>query len=277
MEANNNSQDNMSVEDILSSIKDILEDDNQPKDESSSNNNKDHIIDVDFEEEDDDDIFELSEEQIIDQISTSAQEEVFEINTFDNKEDNWGTNQDIFAPKEDDDTIKPFFSKEEVSSANINTEEYNDDIKEDDTSMAEGALDIDNLITSLDDVINDSKDNDANITKEAEHTLIKEAQPNVATTTDNSIAQSNADTSVEILNNFAKMFSKTPINTPEVQIDDNLIDAILQKEVAKKIIDINFDNIANAQIKKWLNDNLSIIVEKVVKEKLEEVLSKNGQ
>ncbi len=114
---------------------------------------------------------------------------------------------------------------------------------------------------------------EAEIFEEVEEDVVEEVEDASLASDNNEITLGEKEkTSVEIINNFAKMFSATP-----VVVDDVVLEDVLQKEIAKKVMDINFDNIANAQIKKWLNDNLSLVVEKVVKEKLEEVLAKNGQ
>ncbi len=348
-EENNNE---MAMEDILSSIKDILEEDEENKSASVVKDNTassdDVVADVLNSSDDIDDILELSPDMrateptaddvalppsLSEAISTDNPENTVEQNSASPDDAPAGlnigmeaTDTDSFFGEDsllsqddkielpdyvsetlnDTENISPFGDETENTSATTSDEtfaaaEYVDMPEED---VLEHKPDTD-IIDAQYQPVEDMASN-ATLPKSEETTSFV-SEPPAMNVTEENIVEPSADVSSEtaidasanIISNFAKMFSHEDEKIPPLQSDvtpiisagrvDQTLEDLVVESITRAIGDeirkqwnngADFKEFAEQAIveetKKWLNNNLPHMVEKIVKQEIERVMAKVG-
>ncbi|MFI3241350.1 MAG: hypothetical protein R3Y43_02150 [Alphaproteobacteria bacterium] len=272
-------KENMSVEDILGSIKNILEDVVvQKKDEETEEVKKEPTIDpivensldeapvVVAEEEEDDEVMDLLESQIVvpdlSDVDVNAETKVEEKSSEDNAEDIMAGISSLMenlpepeivvdepAPVVEEPVVVAVPEPEVVAPAPVVEEPV----------VAPAPVDEPEVVVAP-----------------APAPVVEEKPKKEA--------------SADILNSFAKMFSAQPkeevvvapapvVEEKSVQTGDlsKTLEDMVVEIINKNVADVNFAAIADKKVQNWLNDNLQGIVEKLVKEQLEEIRRQAGQ
>lgn len=235
-------QENLSVEDILSSIKNILVDENGnpieeetvEKDVETITPPKEEPIES-KEETPTNDVFNLDDSMIIPEEAPSADI------------------SDLLESTEEDNISLPSL---ETENKNAETQEVSD---------------VDSLL---------------------ENTVTQKPE-------ENEVTEETIDASVNIINNFAKVFAEKQqarAQQPELPKEEPIIAENVQSSIeslgitdmvketivtqVKNSLDSHFEQIASdiiaSQTKTWLNENLASIVEKTVAKEIERVIAKVG-
>lgn len=263
-------QDNPSMEDILSSIKGILSED----EEKHSSSQK---------EESDDDIFDLSSSMIIDAPTKESQEPQQESSAAsDDDLPEIKLEEDIDLPSEPLFDEQPTEEPEEILHSAEQPQSLDEPIKDDAISEEQ----LDKLIQSIDD-------NNVDSVLERE---LPQAEPEIEHKSEAPEAVSDS-----IINNFAQMFSEN--NSEEkgaeivsaaptmkigegAQTVEDLIKAVMAESLKPAIeralvsVDKDIMELAREEVSKeakiWVDKNLTEVVESVIREEVKRVMAKVG-
>lgn len=279
-----NNNEDLSVEEILSSIKDILEEDVEKKGEF----NPDSVVE-------EDDIIELSESQIIADPTDLGDDDISELpamaeNTVDVEsepvfEESFS---DFVVPSPQDFALEPEVVNEPELASEPDLENISDELEK----ILGGSFDepsVQEIESQLE--VESEIEIEPEVKIEIEPEIEPIPQPIFEPKPEPKEDKEDAvDTSAEIISNFAKMFSAAKVEPVEEEkpvtdyapathtgdLSKTLEDMVLEL-MAKKVDGINFNSLANFEVKLWLNQNLQAIVERVVKQELEMVMKKAGQ
>lgn len=275
---NENENQDLSMEDILSSIKGILEEDQEEKGA---------FVLEEKQEEIPDDIIDLSENQIISDLKPIEVDTVID---FDSDPIFDGELSDFMKPQaENVEAVAEI--EENIDLVDEITNILEDAEQEKIATIANDTQEIAWEDVATEQVIEPEVETEDEMIEE----LIEPVpviQPIVA---ESPVAKNNAvDTSAEIISNFARMFaqnksapvqpiiekelkmSHTPTGDMSKTLEQMVLD-VIDNEVSR----INFSSAANQQVellvKKWLDIHLPTTVEKIVKQELEEVMRRANQ
>lgn len=276
----NNYQEDLSVEDILSSIKNILVDENgapiensvEPEITDTQINIAENNINTEIE-----DVFNLDDSMIVPEATSEKEDDITSL-----------LEETSETPIEASEIIIP--------SVNENTQQTNIDIEQ--TLELSENIDINNILSSI------SPEEGHDIELQSEDNLLSQEQEDVTLTIntdeESALKEETVDASASIINNFAKVFAEkqqehnqqttetstkdTPIaqsiqsSIEQVGIGDMVKDAITKQ--VRESLNNHFEQIATSIISKqtqqWLNDNLAAIVERTVAKEIERVIAKVG-
>lgn len=276
----NNYQEDLSVEDILSSIKNILVDENGAPIENSVEpeitDTPIHIAESNTNTEIED-VFNLDDSMIVPEI---ASEQVDDITSL--------LEETTEAPIEASEIIIPTVD-EDIQQTNLDVQQ---------TLELSENIDINNILSSISPEEEQDLEvqNDTPILTQEQEDII---QP-IDTVEESALEEETVDASASIINNFAKVFAEkqqehnqqtvetttedAPIaqniqsSIEQIGIGDMVKDAITKQ--VRESLNNHFEQIASAIISKqtqqWLNDNLAAIVERTVAKEIERVIAKVG-
>ena len=318
--------ENMEVDDILSSIKSILEEDENNKsvtpEVAESETNDSEVVSNDA----DDDIIELSDDMRIAQDDNEAEGDLADINQVEE-----GSPLDLAIDGLDSEEIKPL---EQINSPTDMIELTADDIvsktenvvEEEKVDVPQSEVAEEIAKDAEDAAVNEQIRESAEVTEVADDNMsiaVEESENHNETidevvvksddvgqnveeaTTDDNVkvseigADDAVDVSANIISNFAKMFAngntvtkKQVVESPQIvglgegskTLEDFVQDAVVKvigKDIAEKWNDgADYRNIAEAeikhQVKDWINDNLPVMIERIVKEEIARVIEKVG-
>ena len=294
------------MENILSSIKDILEEDekNTHNTDFTENNEVDDII-SDSDSTDIDDILELSPDMRVEDVSTSetqVDDVVFELDKITDEQQSDGPFFEINTTEEESTDEGPFFeasnSELEIDDLLVDTttDDNLSDIPANEPAVEEEITPLDDLvieepaveeeIAPLDDLVIEDPKVEEEIAP-LDDLVIEE--PKVV----DSSELPQEDASTNIMNNFAKMFSheekvqETTISsvgniskTLEEFVVDSIGKAIGNEISAKWNNGADFNAFAEAEIRRlvnaWISENMASLVEEAVKKEFERVMAKVG-
>ncbi len=312
-----NDQD-MPMEDILSSIKNILEEEQNASKDVSEPNNIDDILelspdmrmvgdplnDIELAEESNQvaspdalnavaEKEENTEDEATDMFEiTLGQEDLVSDSFFESDSANrYNTQNDIVAETIEDTT--PIFEQDTAPEAET---DVNYEVLEETMPVVE------TYPSAAEEVKSESVQEETEIKLEANDVskTVTQAERKEDEFV-NAVEDSTVDVSANIISNFAKMFTQEEkvIETPKVEkksetataigngsktIEDaveSVIRQIIGEEVAANWKDgLDYNNLAHQEIQKqtkeWLDNNLPLIVEKIVKQEIERVMAKVG-
>lgn len=293
---------NVEMEDILSSIKNILEEDEQGRDNLADETPAEDIVDL-SPSTDIDDILDLSPEMRIEEtktddavVSDASSKDVVDELISGSVTD---TGTDPLSELTTTETAEPLSMAETESiGVSIGTEDVDAD------SMFD--IDFASPMPSLSEETAEYEDDaitaelDKITLSEPEETPVAEPAIQFETKVDDPVVEATpdvTDVSANIISNFAKMFSQTESEpkvetTPTVDIQysgntSKTLEEFVLDSITKVIgqeIKSKWNNGAdyhayataeiNRQISQWINDNLPTLVEKIVKEEIERVIAK---
>ena len=270
-------QDNPSMEDILSSIKGILSEDEQGSPAALEQNDK----------KEDDEIFDLSSSMIIDTPSKpeshKPEDDITSVLDDDLPDIKLGEDEDIDISKEPVFAPQVKVEEEDISISAAPQNEPEPEAKEEAISEEQ----LDKLIQSIDDNNVDSV-LEKEIPEEAPHAEEKELEKP-------------EDVSDAIIDNFAQMFSENnkkaepaavAVAPAPAQIGngaqtvEDLIKAVMAESLKPAIeqalasVDKDIMELAKEEVSKeakiWVDKNLTEVVESVIREEVKRVMAKVG-
>jgi cell pole-organizing protein PopZ len=276
----NNYQEDLSVEDILSSIKNILVDENgapiensvEPEITDTQINIAENNINTEIE-----DVFNLDDSMIIPEATSEKEDDITSL-----------LEETTEAPVENSEIIIPAVD-EDIQQTDIDVQE---------TLALSENIDINNILSSI------TTEEEHNLEVQNDTPILPQEQEDIVlpidTVEESALKEETVDASASIINNFAKVFAEkqqehnqqtvetatedTPIeqsiqsSIEQVGIGDMVRDAITKQ--VKESLNNHFEQIASSIISKqtqqWLNDNLAAIVERTVAKEIERVIAKVG-
>ncbi len=270
-------QDNPSMEDILSSIKGILSEDEQGSPAALEQNDK----------KEDDEIFDLSSSMIIDTPSKpeshKPEDDITAALDDDLPDIKLGEDEDIDIPEEPVFAPQVKVEEEDISISAVPQNEPEPEAKEEAISEEQ----LDKLIQSIDDNNVDS--------------VLEKEIPEEAPLVEEKELEKPEDVSDAIIDNFAQMFSEnnkkaepaavavapapTQIGNGAQTVED-LIKAVMAESLKPAIeqalasVDKDIMELAKEQVSKeakiWVDKNLTEVVESVIREEVKRVMAKVG-
>ena len=257
-------QEDLSVEDILSSIKNILVDENGAPIETTAQE-EDHPLTAPVEKEPEpEDVFDLNDSMIVPETSENSEANI----------------------------EKLLNEKEETAQNPKDTTETISDTDVQDTLNISEEIDINSI---LKDVLPTEESNEPTVSLETSPAK-EETIPETVEGKTEEVKEETIDASASIINNFAKVFAEkqqehAQQQAQETPIAQNIQNSIEQTgitdmvkqaitEQVKTSINDHFEKIASNiiadQTKIWLNEHLADIVEKTVAKEIERVIAKVG-
>ncbi len=270
-------QDNPSMEDILSSIKGILSEDEQGSPAALEQNDK----------KEDDEIFDLSSSMIIDTPSKpeshKPEDDITSVLDDDLPDIKLGEDEDIDIPEEPVFAPQSKVEEEDISISAAPQNEPEPEAKEEAISEEQ----LDKLIQSIDDNNVDS--------------VLEKEIPEEAPLVEEKELEKPEDVSDAIIDNFAQMFSENnkKAETAAVavapapaqigngaQTVEDLIKAVMAESLKPAIeqalasVDKDIMELAKEEVSKeakiWVDKNLTEVVESVIREEVKRVMAKVG-
>lgn len=257
-------QEDLSVEDILSSIKNILVDENGAPIENATQEETNPLTTPVEEEPEPTDVFDLSDSMIVPESSNNDE-----------------TNIENLLNETDNTPQNPENISESITDADV---QKTLNISED--------IDINSI---LKDVIPAEESNEPTASLEASP-VIEDTIPEVIKEKAEGVEEEAIDASASIINNFAKVFAEKQQEHAQQQAEETPIAQNIQNSIeqtgitdmvkqaiteqVKTCINDHFEKIASTiiadQTRNWLNAHLADIVEKTVAKEIERVIAKVG-